>query len=77
MGEDKLEKQDFDAIEANILKKLRNKKKKFDKIVQTEIKIKNKEIEPTEDQKEMIASKDKVEAQIQELSDIRNGVRKE
>ena len=77
MGQDKLEKADFDSIEAGIQKKLRNKKKKLDKILQTEMKIKNKEIEPTEDQKEMIASKGKIETQIKELNEIRNDVRKE
>ncbi|MCG8522029.1 MAG: hypothetical protein MI744_07480, partial [Pseudomonadales bacterium] len=77
MSESKIEKNEWEEIESVLAKKLRNKKKKIEKIVQTEVKIKNGEIVPTKEQKEMIASKEKIEAQIQELSEIKNGVRKE
>jgi hypothetical protein len=40
-----------------IYKKLRNKKKKLDKIKETEDKVKRKEIVPNQEQLDMIASK--------------------
>ncbi len=77
MSELKIEKTEWEEIEAVIVKRLRNKKKKLDKILQTESKIKNKEITPTKEQKEMITGKSKIEGQILELTEIKNGVRKE
>jgi hypothetical protein len=77
MSEDKLDKTDFEELEAVIIKKLRNRKKKLEKIVATENKVVSKEIKPTPEQEEMIASKEKVEQQIQEFEEIRRGVHKE
>ena len=77
MNGEKLEKKDFDEIEDGISKKIRNRRKKLDKIILTESKIASKEIVPTKEQKDMIKSREKIEAQIQELIEIRTGVRKE
>lgn len=73
----KITKEDFTEIEAVVNKKLRNKKKKLEKIVATENKIVTKEIVPTEEQKKMVASKYKVEGQIKELEDMRKELHKE
>jgi hypothetical protein len=73
----KITKEDFAEIEAVVNKKLRNKKKKLEKIVATENKIVTKEIVPTEEQKKMVASKYKVEGQIKELEDMRKELHKE
>jgi seryl-tRNA synthetase len=66
-----LDKKDFHEIESVVSKKLRNKKKKMEKIISTENKIVAKEIKPTEEQIEMVESKDKVQEQIQELEDMK------
>lgn len=77
MSQTKLSKADFDNIVNVVGKKLRNKRKKLEKINQTHAKIINKEIEPTEEQKEMIASKDKVESQVKELEEMKRQLRAE
>jgi hypothetical protein len=77
MIDDKLDKVDFEEIEGVIIKKIRNRKKKLEKIAATESKVVSKEITATPEQAEMIASKDKIEQQIQELEEIRKGVHKE
>ena len=41
----------------SIYKKLRNKKKKLDKIKETEDKVKKGELQPNQEQKDMMASK--------------------
>lgn len=55
-----------------IYKKLRNKKKKLDKIKETEQKVKKGEIVPNQEQKEMIASKDKILEEMKEQQEIIN-----
>lgn len=77
MSEGKLEKEHFDEVESVVIKKLRNKKKKLEKIIQTECKINSKEIKPTKEQLEMVASRPRIEGQIQELTEIKSGIRKE
>jgi hypothetical protein len=77
MSELKLAKEDFSEIEGVVAKKLRNKKKKMDKIIATENKIVAKEIVPTDEQKEMVASKNKVDAQIKELEEMKRILKKE
>jgi|JI10StandDraft_1071094.scaffolds.fasta_scaffold1586886_1 hypothetical protein len=77
MSELKLTKEDFSEIEGVVAKKLRNKKKKMEKIIATENKIVAKEIVPTDDQKEMVASKKKVESQIKELEEMKKVLKKE
>jgi hypothetical protein len=71
MSELKLVKEDFSEIEGIVCKRLRNKKKKMEKIVNTENKVASKEILPTEEQKEMLASKKKIDFQIKELEEMR------
>jgi uncharacterized protein YydD (DUF2326 family) len=51
-------------------RELRNKQKKLDKIIQTEKSIKKGEIEPTDTQKEMIATKKAVQADIKEVEEL-------
>jgi hypothetical protein len=53
-----------------IYKKLRNKKKKLDKIAQTEQKVKSKEIIPNAEQTEMINSKDAIKEEMKDLESI-------
>ncbi|CAI2370250.1 unnamed protein product [Moneuplotes crassus] len=77
MSELNIEKNEWEEIEAVLTKKIRNKRKKIDKIIQTEAKVKNGEIVPTKEQQEMIQSRSKIETQMQELTEIKNGVRKE
>lgn len=77
MSEVTLTKEDFEEIEASVTKKLRNKKKKLEKIVQTENKIVSKEIKPTQEQQSMVDSKPKVEGQIKELEEMRKSLHKE
>ena len=77
MSEVKLEKKDFDEIETSLLKKIRNKKKKLEKIIATENKIVSGEIDPNEEQRKMVASKESIEHQIQELNEVRTGMKKE
>jgi hypothetical protein len=77
MIDNKIDKADFDEIEGVIIKKIRNRKKKLEKIAAAETKLVSKEITATPEQTEMIASKDKIEQQIQELEEIRKGVHKE
>ena len=77
MIDNKIDKVDFDEIEGVIIKKIRNRKKKLEKIAAAETKLVSKEITATPEQTEMIASKDKIEQQIQELEEIRKGVHKE
>ena len=77
MSQPKLTKEDFDGILSVVGKKLRNKKKKMDKIVATEIKIVNKELDPSLEQQEMVASKDKVESQIKELEEMKKMIKSE
>ena len=48
-----------------IYKKLRNKKKKLDKIAQTEQKVKSKEIIPNAEQTEMLNSKGAIKEEKQ------------
>ena len=48
-------------------KALRNKQKKLDKIKQTEKSIKKGEIVPTDDQKEMVATRPALEAEVYDL----------
>lgn len=73
----KLTKSDFSEIEGVVTKRLRNKKKKLEKIISTENKINRKEITPTLEQEKMVASKAKVEGQIKELEEMRNTLRRE
>lgn len=77
MSELKLTKEDFEEIESVVTKRLRNKKKKLEKIITTESKIASKEIQPTAEQKKMVSSKAKVESQIKELEDIKRTLHKE
>lgn len=56
-----------DAVAKELMKKIRNKKKKLEKIKTAEQKIKSKEIKPTEEVKEMIAGK---EALLQSLNEL-------
>lgn len=49
-------------------KKLRNKKKKLDKIQITEQKIKNKEIQPNEEQKAMLLKKDQIAKDMKDIN---------
>ena len=60
-----------------LVKRLRNKKKKMEKIQQTEKKIKKKEIDPTEEQLEMVASKGVLDMQIKELETLVDNFKKE
>ena len=53
-----------------IYKKLRNKKKKLEKIEQTVQKIKNKEIVPNQEQQDMVNSKGGIEKEMQEQEAI-------
>jgi len=48
-------------------KKIRNKTKKLQKVEELEMKVKKKEIVPNEEQKEKIASKDSIIAEINEV----------
>lgn len=54
----------------SIYKKLRNKKKKLDKIKETEDKVKKGELKPNQEQQEMIASKSKTLEEMKELQGI-------
>lgn len=49
-----------------IYRKLRNKKKKLDKIKETEDKVKRKELVPNAEQLEMIASRGAILAEMEE-----------
>ena len=53
-----------------IYRKLRNKKKKLDKIKETEEKVKNKEIIPNKEQLEMMGGKAAILAEMKEQDDI-------
>ena len=53
-----------------IYKKLRNKKKKLEKIEQTVQKIKSKEIVPNQEQQDMVNSKGGIEKEMQEQEAI-------
>lgn len=53
-----------------IYRKLRNKKKKLDKIKETEEKVKNKEIVPNKEQLEMMGGKTAILAEMKEQEDI-------
>ena len=48
-------------------RELRNKQKKLDKIIQTEKSIKKGEIQPNDSQKEMVATKATVQADIKQV----------
>jgi hypothetical protein len=54
----------------SIYKKLRNKKKKLDKIKDTQDKVKKGELQPNQEQKDMIASKDGLLAEMKDLQGI-------
>lgn len=56
-----------DPFERELQKKIRNRAKKLEKIVELEKKIKKKEIVPNEEQLEKINSKDAVQAEIDEI----------
>ena len=77
MSQVKLTKGDFEDLQSIVNKKLRNKKKKMEKIVATENKIVAKEIDPTEEQLEMVASKEKIENQIKEFEDMKKQLKQE
>lgn len=49
-----------------VYRKLRNKKKKLDKIKETDDKVKRKEIVPNQEQLEMIASRTAILAEMEE-----------
>lgn len=51
-------------------RELRNKQKKLDKIIQTEKAIKKNEIQPTDTQKEMVATKPAVQADIKQVQEL-------
>ena len=59
-----------DAVAKELLKKIRNKKKKLEKIKTAEQRIKNKEIQPTAEVKEMIAGKEALLSSIAELEGV-------
>jgi hypothetical protein len=50
-----------------LYKKLRNNQKKMTKIAEVEQKIKAKEIQPTQDQLDMLQRKDKIKAEMDEV----------
>jgi hypothetical protein len=51
-------------------KKMRNKKKKMDKITQTEQKVKAKEIVPNEEQKAMLGKKEQITKDMKDVQKI-------
>lgn len=51
-------------------KALRNKQKTLDKIFETEKQIKKSEIVPTDAQKEMVARKDALKAEMKEIKEL-------
>ena len=53
-----------------IYKKLRNKKKKLDKIKETEDKVKKGELQPNQEQKDMMGSKGKLLEEMKDLQGI-------
>lgn len=59
-----------DPFVNQIYKKLRNKKKKLDKILETETKVKKGELQPNQEQKDMIASKAGLVEEMKELDGI-------
>lgn len=59
-----------DPFVNQIYKKLRNKKKKLDKILETESKVKKGEIQPNQEQKDMINSKSALVDEMKELDGI-------
>ena len=71
-GKQKVEQysETSDAFVNLIHKKLRNKNKKIEKIEITEQKIKNKEVEVNQEQKDMVASKAGILAEMKELEGI-------
>ena len=61
-----------DAFVNLIHKKLRNKKKKLEKVQQLEAKVLAKEIKPNGDQLGMLSTKDGLKQEMDELEDIKS-----
>ena len=59
-----------DPFVNSIYKKLRNKKKKLDKIKETDDRIKKGEIKPNQEQLDMLSSRSSIQEEMKELQGI-------